>query len=378
MAKSIINRGKNTWRLEVKINDVFSGKVQRYTKTFHGGKRDANNALNEFYNECLNKQIQPGTKLNVEQLFSLYYQNHVMRNLKYNSQRTAVINSKKIIEVLGEQKANKITRFHIQRFIDELAKDRAPKTVRNYLMTLNGMFKYAVEEGWIVNNPCQNIRLPRLNKKESPFYTADEVQKLLSLLDSLPDEELLYKTAIYILLFAGLRRGELLGLNWEDVDMDDCILHIRRNRIRNVGGGVLESSLKTEKAERDISIPFEIINLLKQLKTVQKENRLKYGPLYKDSHAVFQSPLGQPIHTDSLLHWYQRFCKKYDFRYIHLHGLRHTHISMLADIPDLTPTQISQRAGHSQTSTTLNIYTHLFKNNDKIITDKLSDIINSK
>ena len=111
---------------------------------------------------------------------------------------------------------------------------------------------------------------------------------------------------------------------------------------------------------------------LRILQVYQKERRLLLGPCYKDSPAVFRGPLGGPIYPNSLWKWFTAFSKDNGLPELGLHGLRHTHASMLANA-NTDKVQISERLGHSELTTTLNIYTHLFEDADQQVADTLSE-----
>jgi integrase len=204
------------------------------------------------------------------------------------------------------------------------------------------------------------------------YYTIDEVKLLLNALDQLPENELHYKAAIYIGLFGGLRKGEILGLNWEDVDFEKGELRIQRSRMYAPGTGTYEDTPKTEKSNRSVAVPKEVMDLLFKLQLQQKYMKLSAGTNYKDSPAVIRSSTGNPLHPSVLYRWWASFIKKCDLRHIGLHALRHTHASMLVHLGE-DKVQVSNRLGHSQISTTLNIYTHLFEESDRRLADNLSD-----
>ena len=237
MAGSIINRGKNTWKLQISCGSDASGKRIRYTKTFHGTKREATKELNLFAAECQKGYVNKPTALTVDDIAQIYKQEYVDRFLKKTSQKSFNgIYKNWISPFLGNLKAGKVTRLEIQKFVNQISdKGRSPKTVRNIYAFTTGIFKYAVEMNLIADTPCKNIKLPKKEKVESKFYSLDDVNKMLKALDTLSDEDYQYKIIIQIALFGGLRKGEILGLDWDDVDFENCTLHIQRSRQQETG-----------------------------------------------------------------------------------------------------------------------------------------------
>lgn len=180
-----------------------------------------------------------------------------------------------------------------------------------------------------------------------------------------------YKTGITLTLFTGLRKGELMGLNWNNIDLDERIVSVVQTRMYNKGFGVYEDTPKTAKSKRNISIPQECVTLLKKLKLQEDKRRILVGPKWIESGAVFQNDFGAALYPQMVSIWFRKFLKINKLRPLTMHQLRHTHTSMLAYL-DMDKIQISQRLGHSQLSTTMNIYTHLFEETDKVIADKMS------
>ena len=166
-------------------------------------------------------------------------------------------------------------------------------------------------------------------------------------------------------------RGELCGLNENDVDFINNRLTIQRARY--VESNLKDDETKNITSHRTISIPDSIINDIKLLLAYYDDRKNKLGSNWKNSPALLKSPTGGPIYPQSIYRYFSRIQKKYNLKHITLHGLRHTHISMLISSGELDIKEVSSRAGHSQTSTTMNIYAHLFKNNDDEIGKDLEE-----
>ncbi len=376
MAGTMQKRGNNKWQFEVACGTDASGKRIRYYKTFTGTKREANKALAEFITECERGNVQKSSSLLLNDLIKIYLDEYVSRELK-TSAKSAVNSHIKtwINPLLGNKKISKLTRLDIQKFINHISDSKSPKTVRNVYSTLRGIFNYAIELDLISDTPCKNIRLPKKQKSEPKFYNFEEINILLQALDKLTGEEFKYKIVIQIALFGGLRKAEILGLNWEDINFENQVIKIQRNRLVAVHQGVYEDTPKTEDSERTVSLPAEVFNNLKKLKAYQAEQRLS-KTYYKNSPAVIRNEIGEPLYPQVLQRWFKRFCDHNNIKYLGLHSLRHTHASILASMQDLDLASISKRLGHSQISTTLNIYTHLFKNKEEEISNNLSKQFN--
>lgn len=141
--------------------------------------------------------------------------------------------------------------------------------------------------------------------------------------------------------------------------------------------GVYESSPKTESSKRFISLPAETMQLLKQYKAWQAEEILRLGSYYQRNDFVFSQDSGAPMHPDSVTTWLDRFSKRHDLPHINPHAFRHTMTSLLI-FNGMDSVSISKRLGHSQVSTTTNIYAHVMEEADKRNADILGEILLKK
>lgn len=363
-------RGDDAWRLEVTIGTDAQGKPKRYSKTVHcKSSAEADRELAKFYTACEEGRIRKQSSMLVSDLCDSYYEEYAKRFLKTSSLRSINTAIKCWIKPkLGAKKCSKLTRHDVQRFVNGMADNVSPKTVRNYYSALRQIMAYAVDMEIIDDTPCKNVRLPKKDHTEANYYDIENVKKLIVALEATLEDELVYKCAVLVLLFGGLRKGEVLGLNWADIDFADQSIHVHRTRMIGPNIGVYEDTPKTASSVRYVTLPKQVMDTLKQLQIQQKKRQLELG--YIGSDAVLQGVLGQPLYPQVLQRWFTRFITRSGLPKITLHGLRHTHASMLAHM-NTDKMQISERLGHSELSTTLNIYTHLFENADKKIAEDL-------
>ena len=369
MTGSKRKRGTDSWRLEVTIGTDAQGKPKRYSKTIHcKSAAEADRELAKFYTACAEGTVKKQSAVNIRDMCNVYYEEYAERFLKTSSLRSVRTSINQWIKpMMGNKKCVKLTRLDVQQCVNKLADEGlSPKTVRNYYSTLCQVMKYAIDMGVIDDTPCKNIRLPKRTPQEVTYFYINDVKQLLKELDLLDD--LTLKTAILVLLFGGLRKGEVLGLNWEDVDFETNQIHVQRTRMIAPKAGVYEDTPKTASSVRYVTLPKEVMNTLKSLQIQQKKDQLALG--YIGSDAVLQGALGKPLYPQVLQRKFTKFIERTGLPRITLHGLRHTHASMLAHM-NTDKMQISERLGHSELSTTLNIYTHLFEDADREIAENL-------
>lgn len=242
-------------------------------------------------------------------------------------------------------------------FSVEAAKNTlSPKTVRNYHSFVSSVLGYAVKLGMITANPAQNVTLPAMEQKEKEVYTLEEAQAFLELLKSAPMK---YQAFFVLAIYGGFRRSELLGLEWGDLDFDGYIVSIRRTSQYTKKDGVFTDTTKTAKSQRTLKLPESVFLILKQHKAIQTEQRLACGSLWKESDRLFTGQTGGVMHPNTPYHWLERFCKRNNFRFLGIHQFRHLNATLLIT-SGVDARTVSAALGHSQVSTTLNIYSHTF------------------
>ncbi|MEA4955046.1 MAG: tyrosine-type recombinase/integrase [Pseudoflavonifractor sp.] len=245
------------------------------------------------------------------------------------------------------------------------------KTRLHYHRFLSAMLETAVQWQYIPSNPCDRVKSPRVEYKETSFLDEKQAVKLISALDT---EPILYRTAVLLVLNTGLRRAEVCGLEWADLDMENAVLSIQRNAVYLPGKGITENTPKTKSSRRSIKVPQPCIPMLKEYRAWQSEQRLKAGDLWKSTGRIFTRWDGDPIHLDTLTGWFSDFIKRHDLPHITFHGLRHTNATLLIAAGTNLRT-VSSRLGHAQTSTTANIYAHAIQSADAAAAEALGDIL---
>jgi integrase len=233
----------------------------------------------------------------------------------------------------------------------------APKTVRLYASFISSVLSYAVKLGAIPSNPAERVDLPPLVQRERQIYTLEEAQAFL---DSLKDAPIKYRAFCVLAIYSGLRRGELLGLEWGDLDFDNQVITVRRTSLYTKEKGVFTDTTKTLKSQRALKLPAAVFDLLKQLRTDQKIERLRQGDHWICSDRLFVGERGNPMNPGTPYHWLERFCKETGQKFYGVHTFRHLNATLLIDSGADVRT-VSRMLGHSTATTTLNIYAHSFE-----------------
>lgn len=253
------------------------------------------------------------------------------------------------------------------------SKPLSDKTVLHHHRLISSILSTAVEWGVLFSNPCDRTKPPKVAKKEPKYL--DEIQSAI-LLDLLEKEPTDYKTMIRLLLFTGLRRGELLGLEWSDVDFDKCTLQVCRSSLYLPDMGIFEDETKNATSNRVIKLSQTALADLRAYKLWRMEHRFKMGDKWHDTNKVFTSYDGKPLHPDTLSKWFKDFVTSHSDKlpYITIHSLRHTNATL--QIAGGVPlTTVAKRLGHADTTTTSKIYAHAIKSADEAAAETLENLL---
>ena len=271
---------------------------------------------------------------------------------------------------IGDIKFRNATPKKLQGWVNDLSKFLSPKSIRNAVGLLSASFAYCVKLDMIASNPCANIILPKKERKEAEYYNEDEVVQFLSALDELEGEDLTYKVLFELALFCGFRKSELLGIEMQDVDLTECTIKIRQTRYSGGGGESRYETPKTLKSLRTVSFPAELKLDIIKLMSFYSDRAIALGDEWHPSTALFRWPLGKPVCPSQPLKRLNRLQEKHGLKKITLHQLRHTNVSIMISM-GLDIKTIQERGGYSNSSTPLNIYGHLFRNQDARIAQDL-------
>jgi integrase len=242
-----------------------------------------------------------------------------------------------VVPFFERMRLDAIALSHVREFMKALlAKELSPKTVLNVMMVLKEMLKHAVQWGYLDANPAQYAERPRGEEQEMQILTPPEIRQLLAAADE-P-----VRTLLLCAVLTGMRRGELLGLRWEDIDLEGHRVFVRRALWR---GKIVTP--KSRRSRRTIDMAPTLRSALAQL-----ASRFQGG-------LVFCSPDGKPIDPDNFAHrdW-ARVLRKAGLRRIRFHDLRHTYTSLLI-AQGAHPKYIQAQLGHASIQTTLDRYGHL-------------------
>ena len=375
MAGSIEKRGKNSYRLTVSEGFDLNGRPMIHRKTIHGTKKEAEVELAKFVTEVQNGLVIDGKSLKFSEFVEVWKRDYGSKELAPTTyKRYCRMLETRILPYFGHFYINKIRPTDIMKFYDLLEKDTqlvrkkgnngsktkkplSGKTILEHHRLLRAMLHRAVYWQLIVSNPAERVQPPRAKKPKRISYDDEQTKILLENLEKLTVEDTKYKVAIILTIFTGVRLGELMGLEWQDVDFRNGIISINRSSQYLSDMGVFTKVPKTESSIREIAIPEFIISLLEEYKLWYEEQKSLYGELWTNSNRLFVQADGKPMHPSSISKWFVKYVGTIGLPVINFHGLRHTNASLLV-AQNVDIAVVSARLGHAQISTTLDFYLH--------------------
>lgn len=284
-------------------------------------------------------------------------------------QRTKDLFRLHILPKFGDKSISKITPVHCQNVINEWAvKYTNIKQLKSYSSQI---FEYAIFAELLQRNPMTNTKLPKQEKKESEnYFSLEELKEFLEILNT--EESLKHILIFQLLITTGVRKGELSALRWVDVNFEEQLLHIGKSyaTIRTEDPNATRKTIRIQKntknvsSERILPIDFQTIELLKLWKKEQAEELLQFGINTKTKKQLIftyvnaDGAINQPLHADYSNNIMKRLEKKYKLKHVTIHGLRHTHATLLLE-GGASIKETQDRLGHKNAETTLNTYSHV-------------------
>jgi integrase len=258
---------------------------------------------------------------------------------------------------------------HLNSLYGDLrAAGRAPKTIRNVHGVLSKALADAERWGLVSRNAARLADVPAVARPKLRVWSP---QQTWAFLRAVASDRLF--AAWLLAATTGMRRGELLGLRWTDVDLDVGVLRVAQARVR-AGNQVVAGEPKTARGRRTIALDPATMAALRQHRKRQAEERLLAGPRYADSGLVFTMPDGSPIHPNRFGLWFRRRTRTAGLPAIRLHDMRHSYATagLAAGIP---PKVMSERLGHATVAFTLDTYTSALPAMDKSAADVVAALI---
>ena len=359
---TIYKRNDGYWIGQITVGvDPKTGKRKR--KTFSGKTRkEVADQMTEIKHDLLKGNYTEPSNIKVAEWLNEWIEGrkHSLAYSTYRNYKGKIKNH--LIPSIGEMKISDLTSRQIQRLLKDKLEDGrvdgkgglSTRSVKYIYQTLHAALEQAVKERIVSHNVCEAVEVPKKQEeKKLHTWNKDQINKFLT---TAKDMGRFYEV-FYLALNTGMRKGELLGLKWEDVSIENKRINVTRQLVSGEEG--LEfKKVKTNSGNRVIPLTNKVVAFLKKLKIQQKENKLALGEAYHDSDLVLCRENGKNIYPRALTRDYDPIIEKAGIPRIRFHDLRHTFATQFLEAGGNIKI-LQQILGHSSISVTMDTYSHV-------------------
>lgn len=361
MARGSVRRADGAWGYRVDAGlDPATGKRRQLSKQGFRNKRDAESALNAVLKGLEDGSTPRRSATTLGDFLDdwLVVQKQRIRPTTWHGYEMAV---ERIKRHLGKAKLQALSPLQIEKFYSTLLESGrsgggalAAKTVRNTHVVLRKALADAERLELVHRNAAGTAQAPSVQRPEYITWSSDELKEFLSAIRS----DRLY-AAFVLLATTGMRRGEVLGLRWGDLDFDAAELAVAHTITTAGFDQIVSGPPKTPRSRRHVYLDDATVAILREHRKRQREDRLAAGPAWdSENDLVFRDELGGSIHPDWFSYEFERLIRKTGAKRIRLHDLRHTYAT-LALKAGMHPKIVSERLGHATVGVTLDLYSHV-------------------
>lgn len=382
---SIEKRGKDSFRLIVEVGYDAKGKRVKRTKTVKAkGIREAEKELVKFQTEVEAGEYIAPDKMSFDAFLEVWREKYGQKHLEVKTLETYDIMLKNhILPRIGHSRISELKPIHIMNLLDELSQEGSRKdgksgglassSIRFVHRILKDVFERATEWRIIKVNPVSAVKRPKIHDREAEVYDEHEVEVLF---DALEKEPIHWRIMITMALTTGLRRGELLGLEWKHVDLEHGTIDVIQSLSHSRGINILKEP-KTKNSKRKVAIPDTLLHDLRAYYTHATHLRRLLGDRWQggEEFHVFFSETGKPFYHTAPGKWFRRFIERVGLKKIRFHDLRHTSATLLIN-QGVHAKIISSRLGHADIRTTMNIYGHALRTADHAAANTFNRLLN--
>lgn len=374
---SIYPRGGNKWELTAELpRDPVTNKRNRRYKTVRcSSKKEAQKALRDFLGEIESGMYVATDRTTVSQWLKTWMDVYAIPNDSPTTvSRYWEMIHRYIDTTIGKMALQDLNAVNVQAWVNGLKKSpvsgkpMSATTIRKTYNVLKPALDKAVLNGIIAKTPCVGITLPKGEKKAAVVYDQDQIKQLRAAAKG-TDMELV----IDMELCLGMRRGELLGLQWRDIDWETKKISIVRTRVL-VGTEPIIKQPKTETSKRILDLPDPLLQKLRQYKADCAAQRLRSGKRFTNNDYIFVHPNGEPIYPEYMTQKFTKIQEKAGLPHCRFHDLRHLCASIML-MQGINVKSAQEILGHKDVHTTLNIYSHVMPSSLKEASDKIGSFV---
>lgn len=352
--------GKKLWKLRLYAGtDEVTGKRKYINRQGFKTRKEAMQALHELeFKKDLGKLTANNKRIKFSDAAAMWLKVHKLSVRESTYRNTLIQFNKHILPALGDCYCDKIS-LHLLQSAVERWKNSIPSQLTLAINRVNSALEYARKNGYKTVNYTKDVTFPKKKKavKYDNYYTKKQLEHFLQVVyDS---GNLKYYTLFRLLAFGGLRIGEALVLNWDDLD-DHNTLHITKTLAKGVNGQTIINPPKTAAGMREVLLDKRTVAILRQYQTRQTRILFKLGRTQQAKGRMFLNCDFEPFKSEaSISSFLNTIYKRHtELKQIKPHGFRHTHTTLLSEA-GVSLQNIAERLGHDDVDTTLKVYTHI-------------------
>ena len=376
IVKKAKTRKGQSWQLTVEMpRDPITGERKRKYKTVTGTKKEADQALRRFITELERGEYIEDNNITVSDWLQKWLEVYIVPTVS----PTTLVGYKGMIRryidpLIGHLQVQEMNALAVQIWVNKLkaspssGEPLTAGTIKHTYHVLRGAMDKAVQAGLIHRSPCAGIQLPKGEKKKPVIYDETQIQQLLDFTRG-TEMELI----IDLELCMGMRRGELLGLQWQDVNWEKNQIHIIRSRVAVDGKSVVKQP-KTESGTRTLDVPEILMKKLKSYKVKCMEQKIRVGRRLPEEDFIIVHPDGKPIYPEYVSQMFTKLQKRANLPKCRFHDLRHLCASIM--VKQGVEVKVAQeRLGHKDITTTMNIYAHVLPGSAREAAEKIGQLV---
>jgi integrase len=343
----------------------------RDRRTVYGRTReDVHGKITHLLNQAQQGIVASNTKLTVEQYLAVWLKDVARRKVRPRTHEVyETVVRRHIVPAIGTKRLNQLGAADVRRLLNAKADEGlAPGTVKKIHVVLGSALQDAFRDDLVTRNVA---RLVQVRGATPPPVKPLDVAEAQALLEVAQGDRLYALWAVAI--GVGLRRGEALGLRWQDVDLEAGTLRVEQ-ALQRTKDGLEFGAPKTERSRRTIPLPAVCVEALRAHRARHAAERLAAGPEWEDTGLVFTSTTGGALQPRSVNRWFGELCERAGLRTVRLHDLRHTCATLLL-AQGVAPRVVMETLGHSQIGVTMNTYAHVLPVLQREAADRMDEAL---
>ena len=375
MRGHIIKRGKNSYSLAISLGrDTATGKYKYQWVTVKGTKKDAERRLAELLHQLDTGTFMKPSKTTLAEFLERWLKDYAKPNLSPRGfERYNAIVRKHLIPDMGSVTLTQLRPEHLQKhYTAKLNDGLSAGTVRYHHAVIHKALQTALRWGLVGRNVADGVDVPRARRNEMQTWDEDDITRFVEAATDSP-----YYGLFYTALYTGMRRSELLGIKWSDVDFIFSQIYVNRSLHHLKDGSYIFTEPKSARSRRTIALPPSAVLVLKEHWERQKLERAMLGISLTDDDLVFSQFDGKPLRPNTVTRAWTMLAARAGVKVIRLHDARHTHASLMLK-QGIHPKVVQERLGHASIQMTLDTYSHVVPGLQEAAAIRFDDMLNHK